>query len=89
MYNHYIVLQEPEGRLLKFLSISVREKDKEGCSLKKCAVESQASLLMPLPLPLGGVVVIGYETISYYSQSVQHAIDPPAVKVDHMITCQC
>jgi hypothetical protein len=42
---------------------------------------SVASLLHPLPLPLGRLVAIGYQTIAYYNKDVQHAIDPPTVKV--------
>ena len=74
-------LQETTGRLLKTTAISVRDKELVGGPWKHVSVESQASLLHPLPAPCGGVIVIGYETISYYSKGVQHAIDPPLIKV--------
>ena len=58
-------------------------KDKEINSgpWKNISVDSHASLLHPLPLPLGGLVAIGYQTIAYYNKDVQHAIDPPTLKV--------
>ena len=73
--------QEPTGRCLKTVMISVKDKDINSGPWKNISVEPQASLLHPLPLPLGGVVAIGYETISYYSKDVRHAIDPPIIKV--------
>lgn len=38
-------------------------------------------MIQTLPLPVGGALVVGAETISYYSQEVQHAIDNPVIKV--------
>ena len=63
------------------MAISVKDKDIISGPWKNISVDDQASLLHPLPLPLGGVVVIGYETISYYNKDIHHAIDPPVVKV--------
>ena len=71
--------QESTGRLLKTAGISVRDKELVKGPWKSFSVESQASLLHPLPCQ--GVVVIGYETVSYYNKEVQHAIDPPIIKV--------
>lgn len=52
----------------------------------KVSVEPQASLLQSIPLPLGGVVVLGDETLCYYSKEEKFAIDPPALK-QCIITC--
>ena len=57
----------------------MRDKELVKGPWKSFSVESQASLLHPLPCQ--GVVVIGYETVSYYNKEVQHAIDPPIIKV--------
>ena len=64
-------------------------KDKEINSgpWKNISVDSQASLLHPLPLPLGGLAAIGYQIIAYYNKDVQHAIDPPTVKVHPSACC--
>ena len=77
----HVSAQESTGRSLKTVMLSVKDKDITGGPWKKIAVDPQTSLLHPLPLPLGGVIAIGYETIAYYNIDVQHAIDPPVVKV--------
>ena len=77
----FFSVQEPSGRCLKTVVISVKDKEINTGPWKNISVDSQASLLHPLPLPLGGLVAIGYQTIAYYNKDVQHAIDPPIVKV--------
>ncbi len=67
--------------MLKTVSISLKDKDKGKNLWKKFTVEPQASMIQTLPLPVGGALVVGAETISYYSQEVQHAIDNPVIKV--------
>ncbi len=67
--------------MLKTTEIVVRDKELLKGPWKHVSVESQASLLHPLAAPCGGVIVVGYETLSYYSRDVQHAIDPPLIKV--------
>ena len=69
--------------------ISVKDKEINSGPWKNISVDSQASLLHPLPLPLGGLVAIGYQTIAYYNKDVQHAIDPPTVKVYVHGACTC
>ena len=69
MYLSYLV-QEENGRKLKTKCIAVKEKELVKGPWEKFVVESQASLLHAMPLPLGGVVVIGSETISYYNKQV-------------------
>lgn len=50
------------------------------------SVESQASILYPLPLPLGGVVVIGAETLCYHNEKNKLSIDPPCLK-QSIVSC--
>ena len=59
----------------------MKDKDINSGPWKNISVDPQASLLHPLPLPLGGVIAIGYETISYYNKDIRHTIDPPIIKV--------
>ena len=40
-----------------------------------------ASILWPVPLPFGGILVVGGDTLAYYNRDIQHCIDPPVVKV--------
>lgn len=64
-------VQEENGRKLKTVSVSLKEKELIKGPWDKFVVESQASLLHAMPLPLGGVVVLGAETLSYYNKQVQ------------------
>ena len=73
--------KESSGRVLKTTAISIRDKEFVKGPWKKQSVEPQASLLHPLPLPCGGVLVVGYETIGYYNQDMKYSIDPPTIKV--------
>ena len=81
MYIYTMYMQEPSGRCLKTVVISVNGKEINSGPWKNISVDAQASLLHPLPLPLGGLVAIGYQTIAYYNKDIQHAIDPPIIKV--------
>ena len=78
--------QEVSGRVLKTTSISLKEKELMKGPWEKLSVESQASLLHPLPLPLGGVVVIGAETLCYYNKEIKLSIDPPSLK-QSVVSC--
>ncbi|XP_064399977.1 DNA damage-binding protein 1-like isoform X3 [Halichondria panicea] len=78
--------EEPDGRVLKTFTISIKDKDRENSSWKKFTVESQASLIKPLPLPVGGALVVGAETIAYYNKEVQYTIDTPIIK-ELMVSC--
>ena len=49
--------------------------------MKPVTVEAMASILWPVPLPYGGVLVVGGDTLAYYNRDIQHCIDPPVVKV--------
>ena len=97
VYVHiYMYMQEPSGRCLKTVVISVKDKEINSGPWKNISVDAQASLLHPLLLPLGGLVAIGYQTIAYYNKDIQHAIDPPIIKVcaqnccsGTLCTCTC
>lgn len=60
--------------MLKTTSISIKDKELLKGPWEKFSVESQASLLHPVPLPLGGVVVLGAFTISYYNKEEKFSI---------------
>ena len=77
----YVLSQEPHWRCLKTVTISVKDKDMTSGPWKNIRIDAQSSLLHPMPLPLGGVVVIGYETIGYYNKDTQHVLDQPTIKV--------
>lgn len=82
----YLAEDGQVGRVLKTAAVSVRDKELLCGPWKKTSVEPQASLLHPVPTPLGGVVIVGAQTISYHSQAVQHSIDPPVIK-ESIVSC--
>ena len=82
------LLQESSGRVLRSNTISVADKELVAGPWNQMSLESQASLLYAVPLPMGGVLAVGYETVAYYNLDVQLAIDPPMIKVC-MPTCTC
>eukprot|EP00871_Galdieria_phlegrea_P002229 jgi/Galph1/3006/GphlegSOOS_G1662.1 len=57
-----------ENRHLK--TYTLKEKDFGNGPLFQGNLESGASLLIPVPSPFGGVIVLGQETITYISDSV-------------------
>ena len=74
---HVQLLQDSTSRYLKTDVLSVA--DKELINLEKpIPVESMANALHPLPT--GGVLVIGGETLACYG-SLHHAVDFPLLKV--------
>ncbi len=74
------------GRVLKTTSVSLKENELLKGPWEKQNVEAQASLLHPIPLPLGGVVVIGAETLCYYNKENKLSLDPPGLK-QSIVSC--
>ena len=86
-----LVLQDISGRYLKSAEVLVQDKELL-TDPKPIVVEAQANSLHPLPQ--GGVLVIGHETLACYG-TVRHAVDFPILKVscEHIsiarVTVQC
>ena len=66
---------------MKSCCVSVRDKELVPGPWKAMAVENQASLLWAVPGSVPGMLVIGAETIAFYSADIKLRIDPPAIKV--------
>eukprot|EP00743_Colponemidia_sp_Colp-15_P005247 GILK01005646.1.p1 GENE.GILK01005646.1~~GILK01005646.1.p1 ORF type:complete len:1143 (+),score=205.41 GILK01005646.1:93-3431(+) len=63
-----VLHQDPkEARHVKTYEVLLKEKMFGEGPWYQNNVEGGASLLIPLPLPLGGVIIIGEQTISYHS----------------------
>ncbi|GJD12440.1 DNA damage-binding protein 1 [Galdieria sulphuraria] len=58
-----------ENRHLKTYTVSLKDKDFGNGPLFQGNLESGASMLIPVPTPIGGVVVLGQETVTYISGS--------------------
>ncbi len=48
---------------------------------KQDNIENEASLIIPVPEPICGAVIIGQESILYHNGSNYVAVAPPVIKV--------
>lgn len=63
-----------DARHVKTYEVQLKEKDfGEGPWLQN-NLDNGAGLLIPVPMPLGGCIIIGEQTIVYYNGSVFKAI---------------
>lgn len=80
--------QEGHARHVKTYEISIREKEFTKGPWKQDNIESEASILIPVPDPLGGAVIIGQESITYHNGDTYVAIAPPIIR-QSTIVCYC
>lgn len=50
---------------------------------KQDNVETEASMVIPVPEPLCGAIIIGQESILYHDGSTYVAVAPPVIKVSN------
>eukprot|EP00291_Cryptomonas_curvata_P008383 CAMPEP_0172198090 /NCGR_PEP_ID=MMETSP1050-20130122/27879_1 /TAXON_ID=233186 /ORGANISM="Cryptomonas curvata, Strain CCAP979/52" /LENGTH=486 /DNA_ID=CAMNT_0012874843 /DNA_START=773 /DNA_END=2230 /DNA_ORIENTATION=- len=61
-----LLYQDPkEMRHLKTYEISIKEKDFQPGPWQQTGVEMGATLIIPVPMPLGGAVLVGEQTLTY------------------------
>lgn len=83
-----LIHQDTNGRHIKTREIGLRDKDFIKVSWKQDNVETEASILIPVPSPLGGAIVIGQESIVYHDGQSYVAVAPPQIKMTP-INCYC
>jgi len=81
-----IIHQDAHGRHIKTREISLRDKEFVKVPWKQDNVETEASMLIPVPEPYGGALIIGQESITYHSGSNYVTIAPPIIK-QSTVTC--
>ncbi|XP_015786302.1 DNA damage-binding protein 1 [Tetranychus urticae] len=74
------ISQENTARHVKTLEISLKDKEFIKGPWKQDNVESEASILIAVPKPFGGALVIGQESITYLNGDAYVAIAPPALR---------
>ncbi|KAM4744685.1 LOW QUALITY PROTEIN: DNA damage-binding protein 1 [Anableps anableps] len=74
------IYQDPQGRHVKTYEVSLREKEFQQGPLEQENVEAEASMVIPVPEPLGGAIIIGQESIPYHNGDKYLAIAPPTIK---------
>ena len=61
--------QDVHGRHVKTHEISLKDKEFVKVAWKQDNVEREANILIPVPQPFGGCVIIGAESIVYHNGS--------------------
>ncbi|KAI1708375.1 CPSF A subunit region domain-containing protein [Ditylenchus destructor] len=75
------------GKHLKICEIDLDEKELMAPLWSQGNIEAEATLLIPIPAPYGGLVIVGKESISYQkSANHYHSISPPNI---HMSEFNC
>ena len=62
-----LIHQDVNGRHVKTHEISLKEKEFVKVAWKQDNVEREANILIPVPEPFGGCVIIGAESIVYHN----------------------
>ncbi|XP_037946592.1 DNA damage-binding protein 1 isoform X2 [Teleopsis dalmanni] len=81
-----VIHKDNDGRHVKTHEINLREKEFTKIAWKQDNVETESTLIIPVPTPLGGAIVIGRESIVYHDGSSYHAIAPSTFK-QSVINC--
>lgn len=76
-----LIHQDLNGRHVKTHEISLRDKEFVKIPWKQDNVETEASILIPVPSPLCGAIVIGQESILYHDGNTPVIVAPSVIKV--------
>ncbi|ALC47529.1 pic [Drosophila busckii] len=71
-----VIHKDNDGRHVKSHEINLRDKEFMKIAWKQDNVETEATMLIPVPSPIGGVIVIGRESIVYHDGSNYYAVAP-------------
>lgn len=81
-----LIHQDVNGRHVKTHEISLREKEFVKTPWRQDNVETEASIIIPVPSPLSGAIIIGQESILYHDGITSVVVAPPVIK-QSTITC--
>ncbi|XP_061415888.1 DNA damage-binding protein 1 [Lethenteron reissneri] len=81
------VYQDPQGRHVKTYEVSLRDKEFNKGPWKQDNVDAEAGIVIAVPQPMGGALIIGQEAITYHNGDQYLPIAPPAIK-QSTIVCQ-
>ncbi|VDP04978.1 unnamed protein product [Soboliphyme baturini] len=79
--------QDQQGRHVVTYEVNLRDKEFIKGPWKQDGVESEASMLIAVPSPIGGVLVIGQESITYIRRESQYFVVAPGIIKQSMINC--
>ena len=72
----FLAHQDVHGRHVKTHELSLKEKEFVKVAWKQDNVEREAGMLIPVPEPHGGVIIIGAERVTYHNGTMYHAVAP-------------
>ena len=75
-----VIHQDINGRHIKTHEISLKDKEFTKIAWKQDNVETEATMLIAVPMPLGGAIVIGQESIVYHDGDSYVAVAPAIIK---------
>ena len=75
-----LIHQDLHGRHVKTHELSLKDKEFVKVPWKIDNVEMEAGMLIPVPDPNGGVIIIGAESITYHNGTNYHTIAPPNIQ---------
>ncbi|KAL3841910.1 hypothetical protein ACJMK2_019999 [Sinanodonta woodiana] len=80
-----IIHQDQHGRHVKTYEVSLRDKELQRGPWKQDNVETEACMVIEVPEPFGGALIIGQESITYHKGDNFIPIAPPAIKQSAII----
>ena len=80
-----LIHQDVHGRHVKTHELSLKEKEFVKVAWKVDNVEMEASTLIPVPEPFGGVIIIGAESITYHNGTNYLTIAPPNIQESSIV----
>ncbi|XP_025085056.1 DNA damage-binding protein 1-like [Pomacea canaliculata] len=81
-----LVHQDHHGRHVKTYEISLRDKEFQKGPWKQDNVETEACMVIGVPEPYGGAIIIGQESVTYHKGENYIPIAPPVIK-QSALTC--
>lgn len=81
-----LIHQDPHGRHVKTYQIGLQEKEFQKGPWKQDNVETEACIVIAVPEPFCGALIIGQESITYHKGDNFISIAPPAIK-QSPLTC--
>lgn len=82
-----LIHQDVNGRHVKTHEISLREKEFVKVPWRQDNVETEASIIIPVPSPIGGAIIIGQESILYSDGLSSPVVVAPAAIKQSTIVC--
>ncbi|CAG5121930.1 unnamed protein product, partial [Candidula unifasciata] len=81
-----LIHYDQSGRHVKTYEVSLKEREKDFIKgpWKQDNVETMASMLIPIPEPFGGTVIIGQESVTYHNGENYIAIAPAQITLNRI-----